>query len=1206
MSHISIRVPWHDDCWNGCFCKNPSCNTYCRVLPRIAMAKDDSEDARAGKPWGEMPQEEWPACAGENGGFMSPHSYTRVFRHVYSKPGNRHAPLQPTPVVIPPYAALGVPFRYMSRSYQDTISEQHPEFSDDEVAPFNTAWLYGEARQREILSWFRSKISPGESLCVFYCKNGNPVDDDCQRMIVGLGEVTKVYPLLEYDSTAAYTYPMWEILFEHSIRPDLKKSKGFLLPYNQYLQISEEEIKKVTGLTKEEALDEIRLSLDKLGGSSRLLDELSYGCDYVSNHSMLIILEAARTAVEAVIRHKLVGGDWQLQLRWINDSVAKVKSMITPFPSFAEALKSIGINYSYLIEQDLRKQGCGKKDNPWLYFDKLLRGDLEMPDTVYTKELPMYRQTWEYLPDDAKQVLELLSRFEIPAQLIEAQIQDRDNYANLISNPYILSESCVQKFDHRITTQTIDIGVIVDPEIQGACIPQAPSVVETAIDKRRLRSLIIEHLCSVLNDGDTLISLSEMEEHLKQTLQNESNARLPMNILLTLRPFFSTKIAYIPEENPQALQLKEYYQMEEKLRSILSKRAAKGVKKKIDEDWEAIAKRDKNYDPGNERSVSATQQQIEALQKMAAKRLSVLTGGAGTGKTTVVRSFLSSENILSEGVLLLAPTGKARVRLGNMAQQRGIEAKTVAQFLMRQGRFDYDLMLPLANEQKEKYSGAKNVIIDECSMLTTRDLYVLLDAIDLAKVNRVILIGDPYQLPPIGAGRPFSDLCHFLLDPKNELFDAITNLTTVVRTISAGDSDVLTLASWYGGNKPRKNADVIFDKIENGTLDKDLNVYYWNNEDDLASQLQAALCSEFHCSGEDLGSRLKARMGMDDLSSLFHSPEKLECFQILTPVLNPVWGAYQLNDYVQGWLGNQDGNIFMQFSTQKIYPSDKVIQLKNEKRNGYPSGKDHQLSNGQIGFVKFIKENKDSGYCNITFAGIPDETIGYTAVKGEDSNTPFELAYAITIHKSQGSDFDTVLVVLPKSGRILSRELIYTALTRARCKVILLVQDNIQWLRELSKPQYSVLARRNSNLFRFSVRAQRASIPYVEGLIHSTKPDKNGTVLFVRSKSEVIIANELISAGLRFEYEKQIEEDGRRCIPDFSFVTDDGDTIIWEHLGMLGVSEYRSSWEKKRELYHRLGFVEGETLFTTEDHLNGSISTTEVLDVIEKIKDRME
>ena len=182
------------------------------------MAKSDAEDARACQSWGTLQQDQRPACAGENGGFMCDKPHTRVFRHVYARPGNRHAALLPTPVNIPPYAAQGVPFRYMSKDYQPTLSERHPEFSDDEEAPFTSSWIYGEHRQHDILSWFRSQVATHESLCVFYCKHGTPVDDDCQRLIVGLGEVTKVHPLLEYESTQDFTFASDDgdtILWEH-------------------------------------------------------------------------------------------------------------------------------------------------------------------------------------------------------------------------------------------------------------------------------------------------------------------------------------------------------------------------------------------------------------------------------------------------------------------------------------------------------------------------------------------------------------------------------------------------------------------------------------------------------------------------------------------------------------------------------------------------------------------------------------------------------------------------------------------------------------------------------------------------------------------------------------------------------------------------------------------------------------------------------
>lgn len=181
----------------------------------------------------------------------------------------------------------------------------------------------------------------------------------------------------------------------------------------------------------------------------------------------------------------------------------------------------------------------------------------------------------------------------------------------------------------------------------------------------------------------------------------------------------------------------------------------------------------------------------------------------------------------------------------------------------------------------------------------------------------------------------------------------------------------------------------------------------------------------------------------------------------------------------------------------------------------------------------------------------------------------------------------------------MSRELIYTALTRAKAKLILLVQDNISWLREISKPQASVLASRNTNMFSYSVREDKASQPFIEGLIH--KAAKPG--LIVRSKSELIIADHLYNAHIDFEYEKLLKENGRQYIPDFSFVDASGDRIIWEHLGMLDVPAYRQAWDKKKAFYESIGYVEGENLFTTRDHENGSFNSQEIIDVIKRIKD---
>ena len=735
----------------------------------------------------------------------------------------------------------------------------------------------------------------------------------------------------------------------------------------------------------------------------------------------------------------------------------------------------------------------------------------------------------------------------------------------------------------------VDLGVIADSEIQGKYVPKAPSCIETKIDERRLRAYVVYKLQLQSLEGDTLMSVSEINGYLEDVLSKD-NLNLPVHFFKTNKDFMTESLCFVNDD--AAVQLYEFHDMEKYLRQVFKDRAKSNVKTTLKEDWAIRVKYVKGYNEKDERSVESAKTQIKALEMFGKKRLCVLTGAAGTGKTSVVEALLDSKQIQDEGVLLLAPTGKARVKLGK--QSKSGEALTVAQFLTRQRFFNWDTMLPEYNENGCKYSKSKNVIIDECSMLTTRDFYVLLNALDLTVVNRIILIGDPYQLPPIGDGRTFSDLCNYL---NREQKDAITSLNIVVRTIETGDSDILALASWFSGTKPAKDSDTIFDKIQKGDLQNDLKVYTWKDESVLKERISEVLNEELkETHGDSLKEKILAIIGMDNVEGAKSNPGIVENFQVLSPVKNPVWGTFQLNTYFQEFVGSTQIKYSTTIFPHNFYYGDKVIQLKNEKIKSYPSKTEKQLSNGQIGFVSFANNQS----AQIYFSGISNEKFYYNAQKGDDAEQKLDLAYAITIHKSQGSDFETVLVVLPKSGLILSRELIYTALTRAKKKLILLVEDNMQWLMEYSKPQRSILAHRNTNLFDYSVREEKLSVPFVEGLIHTTR-----SKVIVRSKSEVIIADALFEEGIKFEYEKLMEENGHRCIPDFSFETASGDTIIWEHLGMLDNPSYRRSWEKKLKFYNEIGFEEGNNLFTTRDHDGGSIDSNEIHEVVEIIKQKV-
>jgi exodeoxyribonuclease V alpha subunit len=195
-----------------------------------------------------------------------------------------------------------------------------------------------------------------------------------------------------------------------------------------------------------------------------------------------------------------------------------------------------------------------------------------------------------------------------------------------------------------------------------------------------------------------------------------------------------------------------------------------------------------------------------------------------------------------------------------------------------------------------------------------------------------------------------------------------------------------------------------------------------------------------------------------------------------------------------------------------------------------------------------------------------------------------ELAYAITVHKAQGSDFKTVFLVLPQKAGTLSRELLYTGLTRFKKKLVLLIEKDITPLKIYRKMQQSETMLRNTNLFEPIVRPEGVRIPYPEKLIHRTTMGE-----LVRSKSEVIVANVLTELGLDYKYEEPLEITPHNFrLPDFT-IYHKGKTFYWEHLGMLNVESYRKEWEQKEKWYKDNNLV--KQLITSQDGLDGSIDS---------------
>jgi ATP-dependent exoDNAse (exonuclease V) alpha subunit len=569
--------------------------------------------------------------------------------------------------------------------------------------------------------------------------------------------------------------------------------------------------------------------------------------------------------------------------------------------------------------------------------------------------------------------------------------------------------------------------------------------------------------------------------------------------------------------------------------------------------------------------------------------------------------------LVKGGILLLAPTGKARVRLSKAADS---EAKTVAQFLSERDRWDGKTNRPLFSG-KDSYAVEKTVVIDECSMLTMDNLYAILLALDLGHVQRIILVGDPNQLPPIGTGRPFADLCaSFEIasqsnDPKvQELADAYGRLTTEVRTKDNRQSDTLRLASWFTREPQQADADKVFSDLESGESMNDLDIQFWENPDELRSLLFSMFQKHLGMQSPDDVDGFNKALGMEDGKLDFFKPDGAENFQILSPVRMHPHGVYDLNRLIQRKFRSKELRDSRQtyplsLGDEEIVIHDKVIQLRNQYRKSYnwESREDERLylANGEIGIVG----RSNSQYLNVFFANRPGLSFGYASWDFLGGSGPLELAYALTVHKSQGSEFETTFIILPQKSHLMTRELLYTAMTRSRKQLVILAEGkkgDTSFLYEFTRPESSEVARRNTNLFKSVVRVKSDEPPYAEHLIHKTEKGH-----MVRSKSELVIANKLFQLGIPYEYERfyEVPELGKKVWPDFRFTDPAGDTIIWEHLGMLHKDDYRESWERKLHIYNSHGFTEGVNLFTTRDDERGGLDATEVASTAERIKDLM-
>ena len=371
--------------------------------------------------------------------------------------------------------------------------------------------------------------------------------------------------------------------------------------------------------------------------------------------------------------------------------------------------------------------------------------------------------------------------------------------------------------------------------------------------------------------------------------------------------------------------------------------------------------------------IKYNQKQLSAIKNSIVKNFLIITGGPGTGKTTIIKVIIDlyikmnklTKERAYEDIALLAPTGRAAKRL---KEATNFPAMTIHKFL-KWNKETNDFKINEYNKASVKF-----VIVDEVSMIDN----FLLNSLFMGLKNdiKLILVGDHNQLPSVGSGQVLKDLIE-----SNKL--PVIELDELYR--QRENSYIITLAH----------------KIRKGELSDE----YKTNKDDYQF---------IKCHREEIKEVVRRLCEEAIIRN-----DNYKDIQVLVPMYKGLNGIDNMNEMLQNIFNPKDNNKQELEYQGIIYrEGDKVLQIKNNNELG--------ISNGDIGFIeKFIKVD-DKTNILIDFDG---EIVTYSLKEFED----ITLGYAISIHKAQGSEFDIVIMPMDKSyQRMLYRKLIYTGITRTK------------------------------------------------------------------------------------------------------------------------------------------------------------------------------
>ena len=405
-----------------------------------------------------------------------------------------------------------------------------------------------------------------------------------------------------------------------------------------------------------------------------------------------------------------------------------------------------------------------------------------------------------------------------------------------------------------------------------------------------------------------------------------------------------------------------------------------------------------------EQGITYAPQQRQAVELAATSQVMLLTGGPGTGKTTAVGGIIALYEKMGLNFALVAPTGRAAKRITELT---GYEAKTIHRLLELTGAPTVD-QKNNGNSGENRLEGmhfernednpleADVIIIDEMSMVDINLMHSLLRAVNVG--TRLILVGDVDQLPSVGPGNVLRDII------ESECFHVV-KLTRIFR--QAAQSDIIV-------NAHRINAG---ERIPIGKSSRD---FLFIKRDDPNAIINAMIT-----------------LVREKLPNYVHAD--LFEVQVMTPMRKGVLGSIRLNSILQEFLNPPSAEkAEKEYGETTFRVGDKVMQIKNNyqiewtsyNRSGIPVDKGAGVFNGDLGRIREINTFAEL----VTVEYDEGKRVEYSFKQLEE----LELAYAITIHKSQGSEYPAVVIPVWSGPQMLmTRNLIYTAVTRARACVCL-------------------------------------------------------------------------------------------------------------------------------------------------------------------------